>query len=65
MYKVIIRSEIFREAIFMASESASALLSAAVIVTISMPVYAKNARVQAVLKKVDRLIEQALSLLKA
>jgi hypothetical protein len=38
MYKAMMRREIFREAIFIASESARALLSAAVMVTISMPV---------------------------
>jgi hypothetical protein len=48
-YRVITRSEIFRDAIFMASESARALLSAAVTVTISMPVYEKKARMHAVL----------------
>src|SRR5436190_24033216 len=41
VYRVIIRSEIFRAAIFMLSASPKILLSAAVAATMSIPTYAK------------------------
>jgi hypothetical protein len=50
-YRVTIRSEIFRAAIFMLSASPKALLSAAVAATMSIPTYAKLALIIVVLEK--------------